>query len=99
MFPSGPVAIPPVSQRLPSGPDAIEVGRVVAGSWYSVRSPEVVILSSSLEALSTNQRLPSGPPVIPSGLRLAVGMVYSMIEGDPDRIGIALGGTTWVGLG
>src|SRR5271166_6527092 len=55
-----------VNHRLPSGPDAMFVGALLAvGIGYSVKTPAVVSLVTILRPFSTNHRLPSGPVVIP----------------------------------
>ena len=65
-----PILFPPASVNhiLPSGPDVIPNGTLLAVTSYSVITPSTVILPILSTPDSVNQRLPSGPDTMPFGL-------------------------------
>ena len=72
-----------MNQTLPSGPVAIWLGLLFAGSGNSVIAPAGVMRPILFAFASVNQRLPSGPSAIPVGLLSGVGIENSVI-GEPE---------------
>src|SRR5262245_6249156 len=66
-----------VAHRFPSGPTVIDCSEEAAVTEYSANSPKAFTRPILSLPCSTNQTAESGPMVMPLGLDMLVGMVYS----------------------
>src|SRR5689334_8448406 len=70
----------PVTQRLPSGPAAIEEGMVPAGTKNSATLPSAAMRPILSAPISVNQTFPLWSTVIPCGRLPGVGIAYSVTK-------------------